>query len=419
VATVLGELESMNATIAEVGAIVKAQERGVLDQLQTAESVVGALSENVGYDRVTQDAETVTAAARKLTGDFGYSTYCRLRAQALAESFGATVAAELGFPSESNRTNFVVAALCSWARQQNSWAAADTRSLEAQLDPVDVPFRLRRAEFVLQGINELFNHPGADLNTDLAAMKKACWDLICELRAKEQKVASAVHEQALVLFGPRALKEDACLADPNSFARAREQDLSRLFDACVQAVTHTGVKGTSQDLWQTLVDHTSGWDSEETRTSLRARYVGFPIWDSLIFPVISLAKLPQLTPITVQRFSPRDATCLHAVESDGRARNDPAAKLDGVALGHFGAFFKKPWRENDYLWGRLDGAELILRLLNRKSEADLDLTEHLRSALTAILDAEHDGLGDIEPVWQALKAQVADMKATSMADPQG
>ena len=371
------------------------------------------------YDSVTQRAEKVRAVARELAGDFGYSTYCRLRAQALAESFGMTVAAELRFPSASNRTNFIVAVLCAWARQQDSWAAADTKPLEAQLDPVDVPFRLRRAEFVLRGINDLFNRPGDEINADLVVMKKACWDLICELRAKQQTVASMVHEQAAALFGPRALREDACLADPDSFARAREQDLSRLFDVCLQAVTHTGVKGTSQDLWETLVDRTHGWESEEARTSLRARYVGFPIWDSLIFPVISLAKLPQLTPITVHRFSPLDATCLNAVESDGTARENPSAKLDGVALGHFGAFFKRPWRENDYLWGRLDSAELILRLLTRESGADLDLTEHLRSALTAILDAEHADLSHIEPVWQALKAQVADLKAGCMTSSQG
>lgn len=32
------------------------------------------------------------------------------------------------------------------------------------------------------------------------------------------------------------------------------------------------------------------------------------------------------------------------------------AKLAGVQLSHFGAFYKQSWRANDWIWGRLDGA---------------------------------------------------------------
>jgi hypothetical protein len=95
----------------------------------------------------------------------------------------------------------------------------------------------------------------------------------------------------------------------------------------------------------------------------------------------------------VQRFSPLDATCLTAVNADGTPKDDPSAKLDGTAIRHFGAFFEQAWRENDYLWGRLDGAELAMRLLARQSDAAVDLTGNLRSALTAILDTEQAGLG--------------------------
>jgi hypothetical protein len=35
-------------------------------------------------------------------------------------------------------------------------------------------------------------------------------------------------------------------------------------------------------------------------------------------------------------------------------------EVGGTALGHFGAFLQQRWRENDILWGRLDGAERII-----------------------------------------------------------
>jgi hypothetical protein len=144
---------------------------------------------------------------------------------------------------------------------------------------------------------------------------------------------------------------------------------------------------------------------------LLSRYVGFPIWDALIFPVVSLARLPQLTPVSVQRFSPLDANCLAAVDHDGNPKDDKSAKLDGIAVRHFGAFFDRDRRENDYLWGRLDGAELIMRLLARQSGADpAGFTEPLRAALTAILATEQPGLTDIPKVSQALDAQVKNIQ---------
>ncbi len=75
--------------------------------------------------------------------------------------------------------------------------------------------------------------------------------------------------------------------------------------------------------------------------------------------------------------------------------------------------------ENDYLWGRLDGAELAMRLLSRQAAAAqagaaqagaaTDLTGPLRSAMTAILDTEQASLSQIGPVCRALAAQVKDI----------
>jgi patatin-related protein len=416
---VLDELQAMNAAIAEVGAIVDAEQDEVLNVLNTPELSGAELSGAVEYDGVTENAAKVRAAARQLTGSLGYATYARLRAQAVAGSFAMSLANELRFPAESSRTNFMVEVLCAWARQLQMWRAVDPDALEAQLGAVDVPFRLRRAEFVLQGINALFDGAtGAAgispaMRSQLVAMKSACWDSLADLRAKQQGVASAVRDQAVALFGPRALSQDGYLADPATFAVRHEHDLSLLYDACLRAIGQ--VKGSSQSMWATLAEQTATWD-QVPRSRLLSRYVGFPVWDSLIFPVISLARLPQLTPITVQRFSPLDATCLKAVTSDGAVKADPSAKLDGVSIGHFGAFFEKAWRENDYLWGRLDGAELAMRLLSRQSGSDVDLTGYLRSALTAILTSEKADLDLVAKVEQALTAQIAAIKPGALTD---
>lgn len=91
---------------------------------------------------------------------------------------------------------------------------------------------------------------------------------------------------------------------------------------------------------------------------------------------------------------------------DARDRADK--KLAGLQLHHFGAFYKKSWRANDWLWGRLDGAtrlvQIVLspaRLYERVQEGELngsrDVAARLRELATsaATTDEERDYLAGI------------------------
>ena len=97
---------------------------------------------------------------------------------------------------------------------------------------------------------------------------------------------------------------------------------------------------------------------------------GFELYDAIEFPLVEAAGLVgERAPVDVYRVSPADATLLFeaAGQSDlatngasERARN---GKLFGSRVGSFGAFFDRRWRENDMLWGRLDGAERVIASL--------------------------------------------------------
>ncbi len=135
-------------------------------------------------------------------------------------------------------------------------------------------------------------------------------------------------------------------------------------------------------------------------------------WDALIFPTIALSELPQFTPIGVTQFSPVAA---------GALRPPDGAKLKGTSWHHFGGFLAADWRENDYLWGRLDGAELILRTLRAAGhpevpepstaglltpeEAAAAAGPRLGLALGRILDAEADPRR-VTPLRDILRKQV-------------
>jgi patatin-related protein len=57
-------------------------------------------------------------------------------------------------------------------------------------------------------------------------------------------------------------------------------------------------------------------------------------------------------------------------------------KLAGIRLNHFAGFYRASWRENDFMWGRLDGAAAIARLLvdrdRARALATLDRSDELK-----------------------------------------
>lgn len=57
--------------------------------------------------------------------------------------------------------------------------------------------------------------------------------------------------------------------------------------------------------------------------------------------------------------TPQRPACLDAV----RRRTTTAEKLAGEELGHFGAFLKRSWRANDWLWGRLDASTFLFEIV--------------------------------------------------------
>jgi predicted acylesterase/phospholipase RssA len=85
-------------------------------------------------------------------------------------------------------------------------------------------------------------------------------------------------------------------------------------------------------------------------------------------------------------------TATGSCDIDPLARTDPSAKLAGVELAHFGAFLKGSWRANDWLWGRLDAAQRLLRLLDaavdNRLTRDGTLEQHTSAVQAAILREE-------------------------------
>jgi patatin-related protein len=104
---------------------------------------------------------------------------------------------------------------------------------------------------------------------------------------------------------------------------------------------------------------------QSVRACLSFYYNYFDYFDMLTFPITYATPIGESDVVEVYRISPEDANGLFDLEKVNRS------KLAGTKLGNFGAFFKREWRQNDILWGRLDGAERIIKtLLDDSPERD-------------------------------------------------
>jgi patatin-related protein len=109
------------------------------------------------------------------------------------------------------------------------------------------------------------------------------------------------------------------------------------------------------------------------------RYLQFGNIDAYIFPMEWISRIHEKDVIEVCRISPVDAQA-------GFSAKEPRAKTAGDSLAHFSAFFKRTWRSNDIMWGRLDGCcQLIESLLTTQGMGDALNQEETRERARAIL----------------------------------
>jgi hypothetical protein len=128
-----------------------------------------------------------------------------------------------------------------------------------------------------------------------------------------------------------------------------------------------------------------------------------PFFDIATLPLLQGEGLDEFDPIRVDRISPDDATAIRS----GGAR----ATLKGVQFNSFGAFFSRAYRENDYLWGRLHGADRLIditvsTLLAEAQPSPERLAAIKRAAFHAILDEEAARCTAIPGLIAELRAEI-------------
>ena len=132
-------------------------------------------------------------------------------------------------------------------------------------------------------------------------------------------------------------------------------------------------------------------------------YLGFPFYDTVTLPLLRGEGMTEFDPVKVDRISPDDARSIRAGGTHDTLR--------GVEFYNFGAFFSRAYRENDYLWGRLHGAERMIDLVASALPDNMTLSAEemalfKREAFLAILDDEEGRLMADPSLVAGVRAEV-------------
>ncbi|WP_230480605.1 patatin-like protein [Sphingomonas sp. Leaf21] len=320
-------------------------------------------------------------AAAAAKAGFSYAAYGHLKVAGVIDMIAAILSEAIGDDAALRRTRmraFIERTLAARSEGQAiAFTAGPSEGAKSFLRGFDLGFRIRRLRLLARRLTELeADHSEAQL----APVRDALYESLADYL--ERQGGSAHTEMA---DDVRSARED----------EDGEQLLARL-EARLDLIRLDGETDAR------LANALAGLPRAARRTLLLT-YLGFAYFDVATLPLLQGEGLDEFDPIKVDRIAPDDAT---AIRSGGAE-----ATLKGIQFLTFGAFFSRNYRENDYLWGRLHGAERMIDIAVSTLPSTIRLkpgavAAFKRRAFLAILDEEEHRLTAIAPLITSLRREI-------------
>jgi patatin-related protein len=363
---------------------------------------VDAFQEKVIQPKAAEKFESIPLKEHIKKLGIAYGTYHRLKVAEVTSDLAALVSEILNYPPESDEHLAIRLLVEAWRK---SHYAEDPPAQDPQIDPdkkimteskflmdFDPSYRLRRLFFIHRKITFFYRFvPGLSQEQGSA---DALPPKIAEiLKSGDEKRWTRFREELLKIKLPLAnavadLRRDCralrnsdelkdlikemkldktklvrCLSDDSTARQeviAQAPAFKKISEHLVTAYKAAFIK-VSEVCKNALADTDSSPEGKIARDALRDIYEHFDHYDMAILPMQYGTKSSETPHVDIVRISPTDAKNLCDDSSGQRS------KLAGRMYFSFGAFFAKSWRENDMLWGRLDGAEILVRDLLRNT----------------------------------------------------
>lgn len=375
-------------------------------------------------DQIAAWREAANERAARDAG-FAYRGYVRLKLDG-ARAYVARVITAICGRGESSPGSFAVSAIVeAWAERRGivysdkeagrflerlverfgSRRAADSLPAWIRfLHDFDVEFRKRRLIFLVQGLNRLYgtlDELEGEARRQIDDLKRQLYRCLDRLRRYEspELYSTMTCEELQALFGALRATEDpnAVRDDARVFVERHEGAVTSLIERLASQIPLDAATREVDTLFAEL--DTARWHPQARRDVL-INYIGFPFWDILTFSVTSWRDLGEFDEIRVDRISPEDA---RTVARGGH-------RLMGTTFLHFGAFFSRAFRENDYLLGRLQAIERLIDIVcdsaGREALAGVDVPALKRQAFALALRSEGAHLPHAQSLVDELRSQL-------------
>jgi patatin-related protein len=337
------------------------------ERVRTLNRLIGALEDRIREafgDKV--NAGTDDEFREFLSQQVLHEVYQELKRDAIGDDLAGRIAAAAGLDDTQRRiVRETIEARSKTADdgaavlpQDRERAAAAARGRRTRfLQQFDDAFRLRRAQYLIEQVQNVIDDMPSVAGEDRAerepfrAALRKLWASYDRMRSHRFLIFRGDNETARAV---RALAQESGSALHAAAARVLDQ---------VAAALDREMGAIKDDLLRTAreIDDDIARLHERRAGFLRPLYSSFlrmaqryEIRDMLLYPVDELAGIGERVEIGFVRVAPNTATYV---------QKTPSQKLTGENLGFFGAFLSDRWRENDILWGRLDAAEVVTRVV--------------------------------------------------------
>lgn len=318
-----------------------------------------------------------TLAARG--AGFAYPAYAHLKLSTVVEEMADELLRLAGGGGRARRESFRQA-VWTMVRAKGltdpeaATAAGASEEMILFLRNFDLPFRVRRLRFLTRRLAEM-EQPEDAPRQALRRAREVAYDFL----ARYQGAGSFTHASPIF---------KATEAEPEQAMEA----LAALLD----------LKRVDDEADEKLTEVLAEFPKPERRILILA-YLGFPFYDIATLPLLQGEGLDEFDPVKVDRISPEDATTIR----EGGAE----ATLKGIQFNSFGAFFSRAYRENDYLWGRLHGADRLIDITVSALPEGMYLPPGVvaglkRDIFRAILAEEKERLTTVQPLFDELEREV-------------
>ena len=335
---------------------------------------------------------------------YAFQGYFRLKVLRVAERLGALAGALAADPAAAARPGGAptgLAAALSTLGISGEDSVPGTPASPAEIDflkTFDLDFRIRRLRFVIRRLNRLYGRVRTDPEIE------AHVERLDELKATLYGlIESARRRRSPGFYGEETASE---LRSVFSAPAPSSADITAAIEGLGESMALVPLDAEIDEVFAVMVPN---YTPARLRRELYSAYLAFSFYDVLTLPMAQLDGFEELEEILIDRISPADAV---AIRTGGAS-----ATLRGTAMRRFAGFFNRAYRENDYLWGRLNAADrLVDILLGAVEETDLlhgiDAAAFKHRLFEAILDAEEPFLKADENLIADLRQEIAGVKAT-------